>query len=117
MVGVFAGFACPPPPPTCLAVTTELQSYLPGSCMACRSVLLCSVPTDHACPFPHPPRPQGQLRKKDALIDKLRAQLTRAEAKYRARLDAVHSPGGCFLPPEQAAAGPGGDSIGLVATV
>jgi hypothetical protein len=36
---------------------------------------------------------QGQLRKKDTLIDKLRAQLTRAEAKYRARLDAAHSPG------------------------
>ena len=41
---------------------------------------------------------QGQVRKKDALIDKLRAQLTRAEAKYRARLDAAHSPGGCCLP-------------------
>ncbi|KAI7838889.1 hypothetical protein COHA_007354 [Chlorella ohadii] len=36
---------------------------------------------------------QGQVRKKDGLIDKLRAQLTRAEAKYRARLDAAHSPG------------------------
>lgn len=81
------------------------HSYLPGSCMACCSVLLCAAHTDHACPFPHLPRPQGQLRKKDALIDKLLAQLTRAEAKYRARLDAAHSPGGCFLPPEHAAAG------------
>lgn len=39
---------------------------------------------------------QGQLRKRDQLIDKLRAQLTRAEAKYRASINAL-SPGGCWV--------------------
>ena len=80
-------------PASCSTLFVVTLPFFSSTCHYLRGAAFLLRP--HTCPSV---TLQGQLRKKEALVDRLRAQLTRAETKYRSSINAL-TPGAAPLQP------------------